>query len=387
MNNGIGVCTRLLPNDPRGPFNMGMTPDHERGLKEKDHERIQSFAARDLNPDEYTIRGSLVCNSRRDFYYSRFTKDALDEVAEMLPGAPKMGAHQYGTLPMGLTYDARVIKRTDDAAMRWPERDRWAVETKYIIPNTDFGRDTVTNIDLGIFREVSLGWRCAGADCSTCGEHIYSCPHIPGDIYRGKGITEFQFSGITNVLEDSFVFRGGQKGTSTFIPEGAGERAETLAAVAGAASRLSRMVSGDVAWDSLSQLKRDGASDLRTMPNHVRAAVANWSRAAGWGLMCAEPGERGNTQAVVCERSRFETPQAAARWVREHDFRADRRTTSAKSFIFRQFDEAVGEKGSFFDEPMDEGVSARCCKREAKKDPEQKALRSLEEFFAGASSR
>ena len=72
---------------------------------------------------------------------------------------------------------------------------------------------------------------------------------------------------------------------------------------------------------------------------------------------------------------------------REHDFRADRRSTSAKSFIFRQFDEAIGEKGSFFEEAMDEGVTARCCKREAKKDPEQQATRTLTDWLAGASQK
>jgi len=379
---GIGVCTRLLPGDPRGPFFMGMTADYERILKNKDHERIQQHFKREFSPDDYSIRGAWVINSRRDYYFSRFKPgEAHEEVAELIVGAPKMGAHQYGTLPMGLTYDAIVKKRSDPEATRWPERDRIVVETKYIIPNDDWGTPVTRRIDMGIWREVSLGWRCAGAECSICHEHIYSCPHVPGDIYRAGGLCEFEFSGITNVLEDSFVFRGGQKGTTTFIPEGADNAA---AAVAGAASRLMRLTDGDVAWDDIATRKRTAAPDFQKMPNRIRAMVAQYARAQGFGLMCAEPGERTNTQALLCSRERFLDVKEAAQFVREHDFRADRRRTTAKNYVFEQFGEGVAEKGTFEDLGIDEGVVARICKRAPKAESADGRGRDLSEWLAGA---
>jgi hypothetical protein len=282
---------------------------------------------------------------------------------------------------MGRTYDARVIEMKDDLA---PGGKRAVVESKYIIPNDDAGNAALARIDMGILNEDSLGWRCMGADCSICGEHIYECPHVPGDIYRGNGICEFRFSGITNVLEDSFVFRGGQKDTTQFVPEGADDAA---AVVAGAASRLARLVHGDVSWSGLRDLKRDASVDLAALPKQLRAGVAHFSRAAGFGLLCAEPGERSNTQAVVCARDRFQTPQQAARFVREHDFRADKRSTTAKSYVFEQFAKDRAEKDSFEDIGMDEGVMARVCKR-AKSEERRRAAesdnpvrRSMSELF------
>jgi hypothetical protein len=355
---------------------MGTTPEHERDLKAKHLPTIQKLAAREIAPDDISIRGMLLCNSQRDYYYSRFSPAALEEIVEMLPGAPVMRGHNYESLAVGTFFDARIVKRADV-----PERDSHVVEALYYLPNDEEGTRMRTRIDMGIQREVSIGWRCAGAECSICHEHIYACPHVPGDIYREGGLCEFEFSGITNVLEGSMVFRGGQKDTSTFIPEGADD---VPAAVAGAASRLMRSVSGDVLWNEIPTLKVEGARDLSVMPSRIRAAIAQYSRATGFGLMCATPGERANTQAVLCGRERFATPQAAARFVRQHDFRADRRRTTAKNYVFEQFGEGVAEKGTFEDLGIDEGVVARICKRAPKAESADGRGRDLSEWLAGA---
>ena len=103
----------------------------------------------------------------------------------------------------------------------------------------------IERVDAGLDDQVSIGWSCAGADCSECGEPIYSCRHIPGDIYA-KGLCEFEFSGLIRVVEDSFVFQGGQKNTTNFIPDG--ERGADAAAVATAVNRFLDSVSGEMAW-------------------------------------------------------------------------------------------------------------------------------------------
>jgi hypothetical protein len=78
--------------------------------------------------------------------------------------------------------------------------------------------------------------------------------------------------------------------------------------------------------------------------------------------MFGKRGERSNTQAVLCAKSRFADPKRAARWVRDHDFRADRRKDSEGDFIFEQFPEAQAEAGTLRSIGMDEGVSARVCR-------------------------
>lgn len=373
----FSICTRLLPGDPRGARFMGMTLDHERDLKAKHLGKIQELAAREVTPDEFSIRGMELCNDERDYYYSRFSREALQEIVELLPGAPVMRGHNYESLPVGVFFDARLKKR--EAGPGRPKRGGTVVEALYLLPNDDEGERMRNRIDLGIQREVSIGWRCAGADCSVCGDHIYACPHVPGDIYRKHGICEFQFSGITNVLEGSMVFRGGQKDTTTFVPEGGDG---TAAAVAGAASRLMRAVGGDVPWDAIPDLKRNGARDMEALPNRVRAAIAQHARAQGWGLMCAEPGERSNTQALVFSGSH--DVATAKRWARENDFRGDRVSSGGGSdLIATQFAESLAEPDSFELIKLEDDVRARICKKKAKEAPgSTDGASSLRNWFA-----
>lgn len=320
MNN-LGICTRLLPgaaNGARFLADVGHHEDAQRKLKSDYRDAINGLAAREVDPAEYTIRGMNLCNGRRDYYNSRFSRSALQEVAELLPGAPVMRSHNYDGLPVGTFIEGKVVKQDGVDT----------VQALYYMPNDDEGSRLRTRIDLGIQREVSIGWRCMGAQCSVCNEHIYACPHIPGDIYRGKGICEFEFSGITNVLEGSMVFRGGQKGTSTFIPAGHG--------VAGEASRSAD--DGDMWWREIAPMKRD-------------------ARAAGLGLMFAQPGERGNTQALVFPRSRFADLATAKRWARENDFRADHSAVNEADIVLEQFKAPDGAE--FDDIRIEDGIRAR----------------------------
>jgi hypothetical protein len=160
--------------------------------------------------------------------------------------------------------------------------------------------------------------------------------------------------GITSVLEGSQVFRGGQKDTTNFIPAGYG-------AADGARFR-SAFVEGtrDINPGFMLAAKRANALAIgRGMSLEEFLATDDAKRAVGLGAMFGKRGERSNTQAVVCEKSRFADPRRAARWVRDHDFRADKRTTTDSAFVFEQFPESNVDSGSLRNITLDEGVAAR----------------------------
>lgn len=281
--------------------------------------RIRAYSGeQSLEPKDVIVRGTLIINSARDYYYSRFSDSAMQEVAEMLPGRPVMANHTYGLgslgLPLGRFFAANIVRRTLES---WPERDSKWVEALFFMPNDEEGQRVARRIDMGVYKESSLAWRCAGVDCSVCNEDVRTCGHIPGEVYERGGLAEFSFSGVTGVMEGSLVFSGGQKDTVNFKPSDDGERS-------------SAEFEG-IAWNRMTEWKRaklgiaEGDEPIETLLR---------------GSSHDAPIRR-NLFAVECGVKRFSEEQAA-RWVRDHGFRADKRERGSDGFRFNQSDVRAG---------------------------------------------
>ena len=321
-----------------------MTAEEERALKDTLLPVVQSLAAAKVSPDDFHLRGMYLCNSARDFYYSRFTDGALDEIAELLAGRPVMVGHDYGTLPVGRFVSGEKVERRIGKA---PKRDSQWVKGLFYVPRDEQGDAVVRRIDTGIYREVSIGWRCIDATCSVCKNDIRDrerCEHWPGEVYEKAGICEYGFSGITAVLEGSLVFAGGQKDTSTFVPSGE------------AASRAAD-AAGFISWDH--------------MGDYCRARDLALGRAPQSGSR-----QRSRIVTIACERKRFDTRGEAARWVRDHDFRADRAVEQADSFQFIQRKGAPGESIR-----LDDGVTAFLVEA----DGAARSRGTVEDYLSGRS--
>lgn len=284
----------------RADHHLAWSRDRERKVLDQYWTKIEAQAPGKVMPEEVHVRGMLLCNSERDHYYSRFSPDALTEVAELLPGRPVMVGHKYDALPIGRFFagERKFIEQD-----RKPRRDSYWVEGLFTVPRDTEGDAIVRRIDHGIYRDVSLGWRCLGAKCSICGNHIADrqrCDHVPGEVYD-QGLCDFEFSDITAVMEGSLVYAGGQKDTQMFVP---GERSMAPA-----------------------EFERFGLS---------------WSRLADYkaqGLTEEQRGRqlRGSIHTIVCAQDRFDTEAAASRWVRDHDFSPSRVSVGGGAWRFRQF--------------------------------------------------
>src|SRR5262245_41399628 len=102
MSSAQAVLTRAR----EAPFPVAMPKDRERALKDRYLPAIRELAATQFAPDDVIVRGMLLCSSERDYYYTRFSLEALDQVAGMLPGRPVMMGHDYSTLPIGRFFQA-----------------------------------------------------------------------------------------------------------------------------------------------------------------------------------------------------------------------------------------------------------------------------------------
>lgn len=320
---------------------------------------------RDMNADDVHVRGMWLCNSQPDHYYSRFTLPALDEIAELLPGRPLMRGHRYDQLPVGRFFAASREHRGFVAMNgdRVPKDQNYWVKGLFYVPRDAEGDAVVRRIDQGVYREASLGWRCLGADCDLCDSPINDrnqCPHIPGELYDG-GICNFRFSAVTSVLEASLVFAGGQKGTSMFEPGNQAQRTDGMSLVGkGLQMTLEEFMGGyDLPSPWVGDLKRGFVNQVPEMVEATRQL-------------------RGEVQMVKCSRERFEDRAAAARWVRDHEFRADQFAEIGDAFCFRQYELEKDASTSMRDiEPHVVAVMSKRGQRRQSSEPEAGSLESL----------
>lgn len=362
-------------------------PSAERELRAKHLKDVQQFAGRAVGEDDFIVRGMMVANTQRDYYYSRFTRESLVEAASLLPGAPAMYGHNYGSQPVGRIFHARVARIENPDLV--PADQHW-LEALYYVPRDAEGEAHVRRVDLGVYREVSFGWRCMGQDCSVCGEPIYRCPHIPGDIYEDKGFCEYEFSGLTAALEVSHVFRGGQKDTSTFVPDTvAGE--PTAPELSMSAMRAFVPGTRDIDPAALILAKRHNGA-LASGRLKAGQTLEDWlagdegSKAVGMGaLFFGKQGERANTQAIQMRPERFSSRAAAARWVRDHDFRADRVRETNGVMSFEQQPEARFESRGWRTIRLDSGIEARVGKPAASSEARADARKASNGFDPLAS--
>lgn len=159
--------------------------------------------------DSVYVRSAMVCNDMVDHYSTRFTANALTQIAKLLPGANLMrnhNEHESGDLPIGRIFAAQTL--TDAQGVNW-------VRAKfYWARGTQFGDMMASNIALGIWREVSLSWWMESFTNSVDGKPFSESPYYPGQELPDGQIVVGIMDNVVEVNEVSIVARGGQIGTS-----------------------------------------------------------------------------------------------------------------------------------------------------------------------------
>lgn len=334
---------------------IALEPDDQKRLAAQHLSVINKVANANLSADEVLVMGMYLCNTARDYYYSRFSRAALGEVVELVPGRPVQASHTYALgvlgLPMARYFDAEVVQLQHRG---WTKRDSNWAKCLYYTANDEEGQRIYRRVRTGVWKEVSIGWRCADATCSICNESIMSCGHVPGEVYERGGICEYEFNGITAVLEGSFVFAGGQKDTSTFVP---GERGRPVVSADG------------LRWSEMAPYKRALADYARGahLNRYARPLGADESRSVD-AILRAEPGMRSTLFAIECSKERFADADDAKRWVRDHDFRADRMEESDVGLRFVQFNAAPSGDMVVKTVRVDDGVHGLYLKPKSKRD-------------------
>lgn len=167
---------------------------------------------RALAASDVRIYCALVANDQVDAYYTRFSLQALEQVARGIVGMPALRNHnswQSGDLPVARWFAGEVVNIGGV---------NWARCWNYMSASADDyeARLLGARIDAGILREVSLSWYQDSMKCSICGRSLWGsdCPHMPGVTDDASGqMCVGEMDSIRSVEEASLVWKGGQYGT------------------------------------------------------------------------------------------------------------------------------------------------------------------------------
>jgi len=167
-----------------------------------------------LTAADVVIRGALIANDQVDAYATRFTPEALQQIAAMIVGQPMMRNH--------VTYSAEAlpVARWFDAEPVTIDGINWVRAWFYMMTADEETASLLARIDGAVIREVSLAWWLGGMTCSICDQDAFgdACPHLPGEKYAGIACVGVMGS-IRSVEECSLVWKGGQYGTKIEMAE------------------------------------------------------------------------------------------------------------------------------------------------------------------------
>lgn len=180
---------------------------------------------------------------------------------------------------------------------------------------------------------------------------------------------------MTAGLEVSHVFRGGQKDTSTFVPQEPGANGEAPASLAtGRFMRSCPPGSRDMDPALLIEAKLVNGVLLGEASVEEWLASSDGQRAVDmFGFSFGQQGMRADVHAVRVDTNRFTSIGGARRWARDHDFRVDRHRVSGGDIVFEQQDAASFQTDGWREVALDRGVRAVIGKRDRNKDRGRKA--------------
>ena len=156
---------------------------------------INQQALRPLAREEVFTFKLAACDTKVDRDNERFTREALEQMAERFAGRTVLMDHRWtATAQIARVYAAQVEGDGEDAIL----------VLRCYMPRTEATRDTVTAIESGILRECSVGLAIGRVECSICGadQTDTCCRHRPGRVYDGQKC-HFTLSDVQDVYEIS----------------------------------------------------------------------------------------------------------------------------------------------------------------------------------------
>lgn len=166
---------------------------------------INHYARSPLRQEEVYAFTVTLCDNEIDRDGERFSRETLDQLAQLYPGRPGLFDHSM----KGRDQTARTCRawvETDETKRTSQNEPYTALRARAYMVRTPENAALIAEIDAGIKKEVSVGCAVAQRTCSVCGSNrgTEPCAHLPGRSYDGL-LCHTVLSGAQDVYEWSFV--------------------------------------------------------------------------------------------------------------------------------------------------------------------------------------
>ena len=169
-----------------------------------DLRKINVQTLTELKAEDVFVFRVAACNDQPDRDNEKFTLECLRGLAKLYVGKTMIMDHNWRA--------ASQMARIYDAGVESLDGVNCLVLRAYMVRN-DQTAPTITAIEGGILREVSVGCRTAKATCNICGVNKRErwCEHYPGRVYNGTKCI-VQLDDPTDAYECSFCAVPSQPG-------------------------------------------------------------------------------------------------------------------------------------------------------------------------------
>lgn len=178
-------------------------------VTEEDMALINQFAIKDLTPEEVFTFKAVLCDNKLDRQHERFTLKALQDLHALFLGRTVIKDHYRSADNQVARIYKTELKTSATELTDGAEPYTQLVAHCYML-RTASTADLIAEIQGGIKKEGSVGFRASGAICSICGtDNTKSyCPHWPGRSYKKEGgevLCTFTLTGASDAYEFSLV--------------------------------------------------------------------------------------------------------------------------------------------------------------------------------------
>lgn len=176
---------------------------------EDDMALINQFALTELQAEDVFTFKAVLCDNKTDRQYERFNLKALQELQALFLGKTVIKDH-YRSADNQVARIYKTELKTDATALAEGAEPYTQLVAHCYMLKTASTADLIAEIQGGIKKEGSVGFRASGAICSICGtDNVKSyCKHWPGRSYEKEGgqtLCTFTLTGASDAYEFSLV--------------------------------------------------------------------------------------------------------------------------------------------------------------------------------------
>ena len=180
-------------------------------LEQTELDLINQYTRRKLSRDEVYIFSVVLCDNEIDREFEKFTKDALEKLAELFVGKTGIMNHDAKSENQLARIFACEVERIPGRLNSVGEQ-YYRLVAKAYMPRCEKNNDFILELDSGIKKEVSVGCAVKNMTCSVCGCDVKKnpCDHRKGTLYD-DALCYVTLSEPLDAYEWSFVAVPAQK--------------------------------------------------------------------------------------------------------------------------------------------------------------------------------